>query len=231
MTIRSFFLKTGIGFHSNDARAVILDNVDNILPKAYGAEAGAEFKIGKTMLVNIALWELYLQSELVYIGDEGTVETNNPTQRVGTDISFKCQIIDNLYADIDLNYNHGRIVGLPKHENYIPLAPRFTSTGGLTFKQDFGINASLRYRIIDSRPANETNSIIAKGYCLLDATISHKNEKLEFGISAENLLNTSWNEAQFATESRLFDEPHSVEELHFTPGTPFFLKGFISFNF
>jgi hypothetical protein len=45
-------------------------------------------------------------------------------------------------------------------------------------------------------------------------------------------LNTKWNETQFATESRLKEEPNSVEEIHFTPGTPFFMKALlISFSF
>jgi hypothetical protein len=38
-----------------------------------------------------------------------------------------------------------------------------------------------------------------------------------FWVSVENLLNTKWNETQFATESRLKDESNSVEEIHFTP--------------
>jgi hypothetical protein len=32
------------------------------------------------------------------------------------------------------------------------------------------------------------------------------NLKCHFGVSVENLLNTKWNETQFATESRLKDE-------------------------
>lgn len=226
-----FFLKSGIGFHSNDARSVVVNHVDNSLPKAYGAEVGSEFKLGKRILVNAALWSLYLQSELVYVGDEATVETNNPTQRIGTDLSIRYQITDKLFADVDLNYSHGRLVGVPKGENFIPLAPRLTSIAGLTYKQDKGINASLRYRFIDSRPANETNSVTAKGYFLLDAVIAYKLSKFDFGLSAENILNTVWNQAQFDTESRLFNEPAPVSELHFTPGTPFFIKGNIAFHF
>ncbi|MDA0713870.1 MAG: NAD(P)H-binding protein [Bacteroidetes bacterium] len=38
-------------------------------------------------------------------------------------------------------------------------------------------------------------------------------------------------ETQFATESRLRNETDPVEEIHFTPGTPFFLKGNISYYF
>ena len=171
------------------------------------------------------------ESELVYIGDEGTVETNNPTQRLGTDLSFRYQITDKLFADIDLNYNHGRLVGAPKGENFIPLAPRLTTIGGLTIKQDKGINASLRYRFIDSRPANENNSVTAKGYFLMDAAVSCRLSKIEFGLSAENLLNSIWNQAQFDTESRLSNESLPVSELHFTPGTPFFFKGNVTYSF
>ncbi len=226
-----FFLKSGIGFHSNDARAVVINHIDNSLPKAYGSEIGSEFKLSKRIFVNAALWGLYLQSELVYVGDEGTVETNHPTQRFGTDFSIRCQLTDKLFADADLNFSHGRLVNVPQGENYIPLAPSLTSTGGLTLKQDKGINVSLRYRFIDSRPANEDNSVTAKGYFLLDAVLSYNTSKFEFGISAENLLNTTWNQAQFDTESRLQNEAVPVSELHFTPGTPFFLKGSVTLKF
>lgn len=225
------FLKSGIGFHSNDARAVVINHVENSLPKAYGAEIGSEFKIGHRILVNTALWGLYLESELVYVGDAGTVETNNPTSRIGTDFSLRYQITDNFFADLDFNYNYGRLVGIEKGKNFIPLAPQITSMGGLTYKQDKGLNVSGRYRFIDSRPANETNSVTAKGSFIIDAVFAYKLSNLEFGFSIENLLNTVWNQAQFDTESRLFNEAAPVSELHYTPGTPFFMKGNVSLRF
>ena len=58
----------------------------------------------------------------------------------------------------------------------------------------------------------------------MDASINYTKPKYEFGIAIENLLNTNWNEAQFATESRLKNEPTSFTELHFTPGIPFFAR-------
>ena len=47
----------------------------------------------------------------------------------------------------------------------------------------------------------------------------------------ENLLNTEWNEAQFDTESRLPYENKPVNELNFTPGTPFSAKLIIGYMF
>ena len=51
------------------------------------------------------------------------------------------------------------------------------------------------------------------------------------GIIVENLFDVEWNETQFATETRLFDELESVEEITFTPGAPFFLRGRLSITF
>jgi outer membrane receptor for ferric coprogen and ferric-rhodotorulic acid len=80
----------------------------------------------------------------------------------------------------------------------------------------------LRYRYLKNRPANEDNSIVAKGYAIADF-ISIMNLKVSLGVSVENLLNTKWNETQFATESRLKDESN-MEEIHFTPETLFMLE-------
>lgn len=225
------FLKSGIGFHSNDARSVVINNTSNSLPRAYGYEVGSEVKILKNTLIHVAAWSLYLESELIFVGDEGTVETNNPTQRYGIDLSIRTQLSKNLYTDIDFNYNHGRLMNTPEGENFIPLAPPLTTSGGITYKKEKGFNSSLRYRFMQDRPANEINSVTAKGHFLIDATIAYCFKQLQIALSAENLLNTAWNQAQFDTESRLYNESDPVSELHFTPGTPFFLKSTVKLNF
>ncbi len=225
------YLRTGMGFHSNDARAVVVDKASKTLPRAYGADLGANFKPLPRMLMNVALWGLYLESELVYVGDGGVVETSDATQRMGVDLSVRYQLTGKLFADIDVNLVHGRILNVPSGEDRIPLAPQFTTIGGLAYKQEQGFNASLRYRHIADRPANEANTVVAQGYFLLDAVASYRLKNLEVGVSAENLLNSEWNQAQFDTESRLSNEAEPVSELHFTPGTPFFLKGIVSYRF
>jgi hypothetical protein len=166
------FVRSGYGFHSNDARAVVTNATGNTLPYALGYEAGSVFKPIKKMLVNAVVWGLYLQNELTYNGDDGTIAINGPTQRYGADLSVRYQLTRVLFADLDVNYSHGRFTGLAGGENYIPLAPTLTSVAGITLKQEKGFNASLRYRYIDDRPANENNSIRATGYFLMDALSS-----------------------------------------------------------
>ena len=225
------FVKSGLGFHSNDARVLAKNKQANSLPIALGYEIGAEIKVSKSLFINSSLWGLSMQSELVYVGDEGTAETNNPTQRIGLDIGLRYQLSKNFFTDIDFNYNYGKLIGVEKGKNNIPLAPRITSVGGFTYKNKNGLNASIRYRYIDSRPANEDNSVKAKGYFLIDAVLSYHIKQFNLGLNIENLLNSKWNEAQFDTESRLQAEKTAVSELHFTPGTPIFIKGLITYQF
>jgi hypothetical protein len=220
------FVRSGFGFHSNDARGVVRDPEANVLPRAIGYEVGSTFKPVPSLVVNVAAWALHLQDELVYVGDEGITESTGPTRRFGVDLAARYQVTTRLFADLDLNYNHGRQVDAPAGANYIPLAPSLTSIGGLTFKAPSGLNASLRYRYIDDRPANDDGSITARGYFLLDAVLNYTHKHYQIGATIENLLDVEWNQAQFATETRLPTEPvgTSVDELHFTPGTPFYLK-------
>ena len=183
------------------------------------------------LIINAALWNLYLQQEFVYVGDAGVIEPSGKTKRMGVDFGVRYQLNDYLFLDSDMTYTYARSIDEPNGQNYIPLAPDFTATGGLSFQKWNGFSGGVHYRHLKSRPANEDNSIVAEGYGIVDCNINYEYKKLTFGVSVENLFNTAWNETQFATETRLQNEPNSVEEIHFTPGTPFYMKGKISYRF
>ncbi|MBA2248695.1 MAG: hypothetical protein H0W12_00720 [Chitinophagaceae bacterium] len=219
-----FYFTSGKGFHSNDTRAVVVEHGYKSLPSAYSADLGTVFKPTSKVLINAALWYIYLEQEFVYSGDGGFVEFNGKTRRVGFDFSGRYQPIRSLYFDIDLNYAHGRSIENPKGENSIPLAPKWTSTGGITFTNKNGFNGSLRYRYIGDRPGNEDNSLVAKGYFITDAVLNYTKPKYEIGLVINNVLDTKWKETQFDTETRLKNEANAVDEICFTPGTKFAAK-------
>ena len=226
-----FFLKSGIGFHSNDTRVVVQNNGKQVLPTAIGADIGTIWKPFPKLIVNSALWYLFLEQEFVYVGDAGIIEPSGKSKRMGAELGLRYQLNDWLYFDADANYTYARSIDESKGQDYIPLAPDFTTTGGLSFQKIQGFSGGLRYRYLKSRPANEDNSIVAKGYFVSDFNVNYQYKSINFGISIENLFDTAWNETQFATESRLQNESESVEEIHFTPGTPFFMKGKITYTF
>lgn len=225
------YFTNGKGFHSNDTRAVVSPNSLETLPAAYGSDLGAVTKIGKTLFFNVAVWHLFLRQEFVYVGDEGIVEPSGKSFRTGFDFSVRYQPSNHLFFDVDLNYSRGRSLEDPKGQDYLPLAPSFTSIGGLTYKADQHFSGSLRYRYMGDRPANPDYSIVAKGYFISDFFLNYTHKKFEAGVSIQNLFNERWKETQFDTESRLKDETVPVSEIHFTPGTPFFLKGTLTYLF
>ncbi len=226
-----FYLTSGFGFHSNDARVVVAQQGNEILPRALGADLGAIFKPAPSFLFNVAAWYLHLDQEFVYVGDKGIVEPGGKTRRFGADLSTRFQVFRHLFADLDITYSNARATGEQEAVSYIPLAPRWTGTGGLCWDKGKGFFGSLRARCLGNRSANEDNSLIADGYFLLDAITGWKTDHWEFGTSVQNLLDTEWKEAQFETESRLSFEASPVTEIHFTPGTPFFIKGYMIFKF
>lgn len=225
------YLNNGIGFHSNDTRVILDNQASDILPKVFGSDLGVVLKPLKNLILKTALWQLYSQQEFVYVGDAGIVEPGGKTRRMGIDISARYQFAKWLFGDIDINLTKARAIGEAKGEDLVPLAPSFTSIGGITAKANKSFSGSLRYRFMDSRPADESNSVRAEGYFLLDVVIAWKPNKFEFSLSGENLLNREWREAQFNTISKLISETNPVSEIHYTPGTPRNIKASVLFNF
>lgn len=215
------YVKTGKGFHSNDARVVLAQKGYQVLPAAYGTDLGLTWKPTPKMLVNGALWYLYLQQEFVYSQEDGSIVPGGRTERRGLDLSVRYQWTSWLYGTLDLNLAHPRELDASKGANYLPLAPLFSSTGGVFVKRDRGFSGGLSYRWLGRRPANETYSLVAQGYMLLDFSGSYRWKREELGLSVENLLNSSWREFQEEMITRLPGETQAYDGISFTPGTPF----------
>ena len=226
----------GNGFHTNDTRALALGQqlgssaiVTNTIPRAFSQDIGLVCKPTDKLLLSAAIWDLDLQQEFTYDGDVAVIDTSGRTRHYGLDCSGRYELLKWLYLDVDLNFSHGRETDQPTGHNYIPLAPSFTSIGGATVKVTKNLLASLRYRHMNDRPANSENTLTAKGYTVFDAVVNYSCLHYEFGLQVQNLFNVQWNEAQFATETRLrypngMLEPVSKTDVCLTPGTPIFLK-------
>ena len=258
------FGNVGTGFHTNDARAVIIGQrvtqlvrrfrqqglsdleIDEQLesqqfdpaqrhvqglPRAIGAELGIRTHLGSLMTLGAAAWLLDLENEFVFVGDAGTTELSGRTRRVGMDLEARAQLLPWLIADADLNLSRGHFRDEPEETDRIPLAPRVTSTGGISAQHPNGVSFGLRYRYIGDRPANEVGSVTAEGYTVLDAFTAYSFRRADLTLSFENLFDVAWNEAQFDTESRLPGEEAPVSELHFSPGNPFNVRLGLGYRF
>ncbi|NQX86347.1 MAG: TonB-dependent receptor plug domain-containing protein [Flavobacteriaceae bacterium] len=225
-----WLFKSGIGYHSNDTRVVVQQS-KKTMPRAYGIDLGNNWKPSSKLVLNTAFWYLFSEEEFVYVGDAGIVEPSGKSERYGFDLGLRYEFNKYLYLNTDATYTKARSKEEQDGQDYIPLAPNVTLVGGLSLKDYHKFSGGIYYRYLGDRPANEDNSIVAEGYFVTDANLNYKWDNITLGCSVENLFNVEWNETQFATESRLSDEVNSVEEIHFTPGSPFAVKFSISYGF
>jgi hypothetical protein len=211
--------QVGQGFHSNDARDVVqASRGDGVIPRALGMELGAR-RTWSSGSVGLAVWQTTLASELVFVGDEGVTEASGRTRRIGADLEGRIRLMPGIWADADLNLARGRFRDEPAGADRIPLAPTLTATVGLSLRDRGPLTAGVRMRHIGARAADEGGEVIAEGI-----TVTELSAELALGrwvliAGVENLFNVEWNEAQFATTSRLRGEAAPVTELHFTPGS------------
>lgn len=219
------FVKTGMGFHSNDLRAAVAQNGKEVLPGFFNTDLGANIKPLPGLFISPVLWYSHLNAEYAWNGDVNGVSDVGATRRFGADLSVRYQPVSWLYLDADANYAHARLTDEPAGQNYVELAPVFTSTGGLSVLFANGFSANLRYRYMHDRPANEDNSISASGYFVNDLLVGYNTKWWGINAQVQNLFNVKWNEAMFAETTRLKGEAsQGINELTFTPGTPVFFK-------
>ncbi|HVI45275.1 MAG TPA: TonB-dependent receptor [Chitinophaga sp.] len=227
----ALFAKAGMGFHSNYANIAVRNGQDNAVPRSYGSDIGVNFKLTGRMLITATWWWLQSDAEYRFIADDGSYENIGRATRTGVDVALRYHVFTPLWADVNLNYARPRLMDAAPKENYVPFAPVFTSTGGLTYQTRNGWNANIRYRYMGKRPALEDNSVQSASYFLTDAVVKYRLKRYEFGLSAENISNVKWAEAQFYDETQLKEEKAPVMDFHITPGTPFCLRGSITVKF
>jgi hypothetical protein len=156
-----------------------------------------------------------------------------------------------LYADADLSLAHAQFVPDSGNGGAVALAPRVVYSGGLTARHPRGWKAALRLRGVGERPIVDPGDVAAfqaagkpvpqaQGYAILDAFAGYGTRRWEVVGQLENVLDSSWREAQFANQScsrgenatpgnPCFVDPATgtranptgiLPDVHFTPGNP-----------
>jgi outer membrane receptor protein involved in Fe transport len=219
------FLDFGRGFHSNDARgAARSTGRATLLTPATAYEIGARVRPVKPLTLSLSAFRLDLDSEQVYVGDEGTTEPSDPTSRIGAEVGARLYFGRWLFADADAAFTRAEYQ-TSGGDKAVALAPTRTLTAGVGFRAPFGTFGSIRVRSLADRPATEDESITAEGFTVVDAQVGHRLGPVELSVDVQNLFNAEWREVQFASETQLKNEPAPVEEIHFVPGWPFTIMG------
>ncbi|WHZ17658.1 MAG: putative TonB-dependent receptor [Nitrospira sp.] len=229
-----FFVNYGEGYHSNDARSVVVPG-SAPLARAKTYEVGVRSKPwGPEGLEFIAtIWAIDLKSELVFVGDEGTTEIRGATRRRGVEVAARGQIVGPLYFNGSVTWSEAEF----KNGDAIPLAPKLTGYGALILQWPEGLTSQLQATYLGVRPLTEDRSINSPSWLEFDLSeryhipVKLSHGRLEAFLFVQNLFNTKWEQAVFAFESRLRNEPAGVTDIHFVPGNPRFVMGGLAWYF
>lgn len=228
------FLNYGEGYHSNDARSAVAQTASP-LARSKSYEVGLRSKPwGPDGLELIATaWQLDLQSELVFVGDEGTTEIRGASRRRGVEFAARGQIWGPLYMNGSVTYTKAEF----RNGDAIPLAPEVTAYGALLLKWPEGLTSQLQATYLGVRPLIEDRSAKAPSWINVDLSeryqlpIKLPHGRMEAFLFIQNLLNTQWEQASFYFASQLRNEGTPRNDIHFVPGSPRMAMGGVSWFF
>lgn len=229
-----FFANYGEGFHSNDARSAVVPG-SAPLARAKTYEVGLRSKPWGPggVEVTATLWAIDLKSELLFVGDEGTTEIRGATRRRGVEMGARGQIVGPLYFNGSVTWSHAEF----KNGDAIPLAPELTGYGALILRWPEGLTSQIQATYMGVRPLIEDRSIKSPSWVDIDLSERYQipvklaHGRLEAFVFVQNLLNTKWEQAVFAFESRLRNEATGVTDIHFVPGNPRMVMGGVAWYF
>jgi len=228
------FLNYGEGYHSNDARSAVTP-VASPLARAKSYEVGLRSRPWGSDGIELTatLWALDMKQELVFVGDEGTTEIRGASRRRGMEVGARGQVWGPVYFNGSITWTKAEF----RNGEAIPLAPEVTAYGALLLRWPEGLTSQLQATYLGVRPLTEDRSIRAPSWIDVDVSeryqlpIKLAHGRLEAFLFVQNLLNTKWEQAVFAFESRLKNEAAGVTDIHFVPGNPRMVMGGVAWYF
>ncbi|WP_394329881.1 TonB-dependent receptor domain-containing protein [Bradyrhizobium mercantei] len=227
-----FYGNAGLGLHSNDIRGatITVDPNDKVTPlervpllvRSKGAELGIRTKAIDGLTSSLSVFVLDFDSELLFVGDAGTTEPSRPSRRVGVEWTNQYKLLPWMSLDFDLAYTRARFTDDDPVGNFIPGAPAWVASGGITFGRDSGWFGSLRARYFGPRPLIEDDSVRSQSSFIVNARAGYKFDNgMRLQLDVLNLFNAQTNQIEYYYLSRLPGEPiDGVADRHVHPAEP-----------
>ena len=226
-----FFLNAGRGFHTNDARGTTIrvdptdgmtpvQPVDPIVP-AIGYEAGVRTAAVPNMQFSAALWNLDIDSELLFVGDGGITEPSRATRRYGVELGVYWTPLEWMIVDADYSWSHARFTESDPAGDYIPGAVETVVSIGLSIQRETGWFGGARWRYFGPAPLIEDNSVRSNSTSTVNAQAGYRfSPRLSVMATVFNLFDAEANDISYFYESQLPDESQAVADIHYHPAEP-----------
>jgi len=237
-----FFVNYGEGFHSNDARGTtttvspatgIPVNTVTPLVKSRGGELGARTEIIPGLQSSLALWQLRLGSELVFLGDAGDTEASRASLRRGVEWTNYWKLRPWLLFDMNLSASKARFSEDDPAGSSIPGSIDKVASMGLTVTDWHKWFGALQWRYFGPRPLTEDNSQRSSSTSLTYLRVGRQiDPNLRLSLDVFNLFNRKASDIDYYYASRLRGEPPGgVNDVHFHPVEPRTLRATLQMKF
>jgi hypothetical protein len=229
------YVNAGGGFHSNDGRGATIrrdpatgEPVDPVDPlvRAKGVEGGARTLAFGNLHTSVAVWGLWLDSELLFIGDAGTTEASRPSRRVGFEWTADYTPAPWLTLDASAAWSSARFTDADPAGDRIPGAVEGVAGVGATVKPTDRWSGRLQWRYFGPRPLIEDNSVRSEASNLVNAELGYRlGEHWRLKVDVLNLFDAEDSDIDYLYTSRLPGEPEGgVDDVHFHPVEPFTVR-------
>jgi outer membrane receptor protein involved in Fe transport len=225
-----YFLNYGYGFHSNDARGTTItvdpstgDPADKVDPlvRSKGAEIGVRSEIIPNLETSLSLWQLKLDSELLFVGDAGTTKASRPSKRTGIEWTNHYRPYSWLLVDLDLSVSRTRFTDEDPAGDYIPGSLERVASFGVTVDSFGPWYGMLQYRYFGPRPLIGDDSVRSKSTQITNLRVGYKiDPKWRVHMDVFNLFDRKDDDITYFYESQLQGEAAPVEDFHFHPVEP-----------
>ncbi|MFB0612377.1 TonB-dependent receptor [Aurantiacibacter poecillastricola] len=208
----AIYANYGEGFHSNDARGVT-NPVDPVpgLVAGHFEELGVRFERGGLILTGVYWWSS-IDSELIYVGDAGTVEPNDGSERHGYELTAFYKPNNWLALDAVWTDTTSRYVDVAPGQDRIPGA--LDTAGEVGASAAFPEwNAAARLRYLGPHPLVEDNSVRGDSTTLVNARIAWTPQDIAlldgWAVHAEllNVFDSKDDDIDYFYATRLPGEP------------------------
>ena len=234
------YLSYGQGFHSNDARGTTIridpsngEAVDAVDPlvKSTGYELGLRGYMSELFNVSIALWQLDLDSELLFVGDAGNTEASDASERHGLELTTYYYFNETLSVDLEYAYTEAKFAGNPEGGELIPGAPKHVVQAGVNVDIDEAWFGSFRVRYFGKRPLIEDGSVYSDASFISNLRVGYRDGPLTYKVDVLNLTNSNDHDIDYFYESQLASEMNPVEDVHYHVFEPRTIRLSVNYQF
>jgi outer membrane receptor protein involved in Fe transport len=200
--------------------------------RSKGIELGVRTEIIPNVETSLSVWQLKLDSELLFIGDAGNTEASRPSKREGVEWSTHWRPTSWLLFDLDLAASKARFTDDAPEGDYIPGSIDKVASFGVTIDSLGPWYGMLQYRYFGPRPLVEDNSVESESTQLTNLRIGYRVNKMwRAHLDVYNLFDRDDDDITYFYESQLQGEPVPVEDFHFHPVEPRTVRFTVSATF